>query len=218
VTEEHEKLVDELKQLWTHEGDLSFLEDVPLHALVKIRDAALAHAQRVHDSQRNVYKALAATTRFVPNFLSVKLAGSFSPYVMAQVSEFLEPKTAALIAKSLDLHILTEVVLYMRAETAASIAAHQDFPTLAALSDALHEKGFFKRLGELGDALAQPVIEKLLRHTEDPAQIAAVASHMESLDKLGRLARTLEPKKLKALRRILAEQGHQRALLAISAN
>jgi hypothetical protein len=159
---------------------------------------------------------VAKATRLLPNFFVVKTSASLTPYVLAGVTEHLEPKLAAHIAKHLEPQVLGEVVLYLRASTAARVAAHQDPEVLNRITDYLHSKGFVKRLGELSDALEESVLAEIVRRMPDASRIAAVASHMQQLDKLRNVARRLDRPMLAKVRQLLEHHGQHRTLAAIS--
>lgn len=211
----HDDLIDALRDVWLTDTDLEFLREVDPVALARIVAEVQAHARRVHEGQRKLYEVLAASTRLVPNFMVVKLAGNLSPYVLAQVSEHLEPKAAAGLTKSFDAHLLGEIVLHIDVGTAARIATHMDLETLVQITESLATKGLHKRLGEVSDALDERMLEKLVLRIKDPARIAAVTSHMHRLDHLARVGRRLDAKLVASVVAVLERGGHGAAANAL---
>jgi hypothetical protein len=176
----------------------------------------MAHQERTHEGQRRLFEVLAKATRLLPNFFVVKTSANLTPLVLAGVTEHLDPKLAAHIAKHLDPQVLGEVVLYLRASTAARVATHQDPEVLSRVTDYLHSKGFVKRLGELSDALEESLLGELVRRMQDPTRIAAIASHMQQLDKVRSVARRLDRSMLMRVRQLLEHHGQHRTLAAMS--
>jgi hypothetical protein len=212
---ERQELVEELKQAWKSESSLAGLEQLGVEALRLIRDEVVAHERRTYEAQRKMFEVMARTTRLLPNFFVVKTASALTPYMLAGVTEHMDAKTAAHVAKSLDPQVLGEVVLHLRASTAARVAAYQDAETLNRVIDYLHNRGFVKRLGELSDALDESLLGELVKRIQDPGRIAAVACHMHELDKLRNVTRRLDRKVLSAVRQLLEHHGQHRALAAI---
>lgn len=208
-------LVEILREHWLTDDDLAFVRAIERPALVRLVREVRAHARRVHADQRSLYAALAATTRLIPNMLVAKLSAGLSPYVLAQVAEHLEAKAAAGLTKIFEPHVLGEIVLHIDAHTAARIAPHMDLGMLLRIVDTLAGKGLTKRLSEIADALDEAMLDKLVQKIEDPARIAAVASHMQQLDKLASVARRLDAGRVAKVSAHLERAGHAAALAAI---
>jgi len=209
------ELVEALRELWLTDNDLSFLMELEPSVLARIHVEVREHARRVHDGQSKLYAVLASATRFMPNFVIMKLSNALSPYVLAQISEHLEPKAAAGLAKSFDAHVLAEIVLHIDTQTASRIATHTDIDMLVQITDSLANKGLVKRLGEVSDALEERMLEKLVLRIKDPQRIASVASHMQEFGKLGNLARKLDRKLLQAVIEVLQRSGNSKAVQAL---
>ena len=211
----YEERIEALRELWVTESDLSFLRELDLEHVSRIHAEVSAHARRVHEGQRKLYAVLASATRFIPNFVITRLSTALSPYVLAQITEHLEPKAAAGLAKAFDAHLLSEIVLHIETQTAASIAVHIDLDMLVQITDSLASKGFVKRLGEVSDALEEKMLEKLVLRIKDPERIASVASHMHKLDKISTVARRLDRKLREAVIETLQRTGHARVANAL---
>lgn len=211
----HEERIEALRELWLTDNDLSFLRELDPDHLARIHAEVEAHAQRVHQGQRKLYAVLAGATRFIPNFVITRLSSALSPYVLAQISEHLEPKAAAGLAKSFDAHLLGEIVLHIDTQTAANIAAHTDVDMLVQITNSLASKGLVKRLGEVSDALEEKMLEKLVLRIKDPERIASVASHMHELNKIATVARRLDRKLLQAVIEVLQRAGNHRVASAL---
>jgi ribosomal protein S8 len=214
--ETHDEHIAALREHWLTDGDLAYLRGVDVSLLARIRRDVEAHARRVHDGQRRLYEVMAKATRFIPNFMIVRMSGSLSPYVLAQITEHLEPKTAAGLTKSFDAQLLGDIVVHLETRVAASIASHTDVDTLVQITDILRQKGFVKRLGEVSDALDHRMLEKLVQRIRDPESIAAVAAHMRAHDKLSAVAGRLDAKLRAAVVAVLEKQGHVHAVRAIA--
>ena len=209
------ELIEALRELWLTDSDLSFLSELDTAVLSRIHAEVRAHAQRVHDSQRKLYAVLAGATRFIPNFVITRLSSTLSPYVLAQVSEHMEPKAAAGLAKTFDAHVLGEIVLHIDTQAAARIAVHTDIDMLVQITDSLASKGLLKRLGEVSDALEERMLEKLVLRIKDPERIAAVASHMQELSKLTSIGRRLDKKLALAVIEVLQRAGNSKIAQAL---
>lgn len=212
-----DELIEAFRELWLTDNDLTFLQSVDEAVLVSILTEVRGHAQRVHEGQRKLYVVLASATRFIPNFVITKLSSALSPYVLAQVSEHMEPKAAAGLAKTFDPHILGEIVLHIDTRTAANIAVHTDIDMLVQITDSLVSKGLVKRLGEVSDALEERMLEKLVLRIKNPERIAAVASNMQELDKLTNIVRRLDRKLAQAIIEVLQRAGNVKAAQALKA-
>jgi hypothetical protein len=211
------ELIESLRELWLTDSDLGFLAELDPTVLACIHVEVSAHAQRVHDSQRKLYAVLAGATRFIPNFVIARMSSALSPYVLAQVSEHMEPKAAAGLAKTFDAHVLSEIVLHIDTQTAARIAVHTDLDMLVQITESLANKGLLKRLGEISDALEERVLEKLVVRIHDPERIAAVASHMQELTKLTSIGRRLDRKLVLAIIQALQRAGNGKVAQALQA-
>jgi len=204
--------IETLKELWLTDSDLSFLEQLDPDALTRITDEVKAHSKRVQADQSAVFEGMARTTRFIPNFLLGKLSGGLSPYVLARITEHLEPKNAAALSKAYDPALLAEISLHLDAHLAAKIASYTDLDTLTIITNTLAKKGLSRRLGEISDALDERMLEKLVARINDPERIASVAAHMTSASKLANVAKRLDAKMLKAVVQVLTTQGHTTAI------
>lgn len=212
-----EELIAALRELWVTDSDLSYLGELPPGVLARIHGEVTAHAKRVHEGQRRLYEVMARTTRFIPNMLVARMSGSLSPYVLAQVAEHMEPKSAAALTKAFDQELLGQILLHIDTRAAAAIAVHTDLDTLVQMTEILQRNGFVKRLGEVSDALEEHVLEKVVQRMRDPHRIAAVAAHMRAHHKLRTVAQKLDAKVRAAVVAILESQGHAQAVRAILA-
>lgn len=198
-----------LKELWLTESDLSFLHELEPDHLARITREVRAHAARVHEDQRKLFETMAKATRFIPNFVLAKLSHGMSGYVLAKITEYLDVKSAATLAKLYEPALLAEIATHLRADMAAGVAAQLDLETLTTIIDVLSRKGLVRRLGELSDALDERLLERLVRRIGDAERIAAVASHMTALEKLVSVARRLDTALLHAIVQTLHRQGHE---------
>lgn len=210
VEREVEGHIESLRELWLTENDLSFLHEIEPALLARVVGEVRAHSERLHASQRAMYETLARASRFIPNFLLAKVSNGLGAYVLARITDYLEPKTAASLSRSFDPELLAETSLHLEPARVAGIAAHTQVDTLVQITDLLAQKGLSRRLGEIGDALEESVLEKLVLRMGDPERIAAIAAHM-SADKLAHVARRLDAPALAAVIRALRASGHEPA-------
>jgi hypothetical protein len=206
-----EAQIESLKELWLTDNDLSFLRGVEPALLTRILAEVQAHGERTLSSQAALFKNMAMTTRFVPNFLLGKLSAGLSPYVLARITEHLEPKIAASLSKSYEPALLAEISLHLPAARAAQIASHTDIDTLSVITETLARKGLSRRLGEISDLLEDKMLEKLTDRIRDPERLASVAAHMKRTDKVSKLGRRLDAKLRSAVVSILESQGYSSA-------
>jgi hypothetical protein len=206
-------LLDTLKETWLTESDLEPLRALPPHLLAFVTGEVTAHAERVRESERHIYETLARITRFIPNLVLTRIAGTLSPYASARVAEYLEPKHAAALSKHYEPHYLSEVTLHLDAHAAARIAAHSDIDVLTRINDTLLSRRLYRRMAELSDVLDDRMLVKLAERMRDPEGIASVALHMRVLDKVRTVADHLDRKVLDKVRAsLLRREAH--ALLA----
>ncbi len=208
MSEAIDSQIETLKEVWLTETDLSFLRDVDPSLLTRIVGEVKASQERTEAGSRALYESMAKTTRFVPGFLLGKLSQGLSPYVLARITEHLEPKNAAALSKSYEPALLAEISLHLKAELAAAIAAYTDIETLTVITETLGKKGLSRRLGEISDLLEDKMLEKLTNRIKDPERLASVAAYMTRTDKLTRLSRSLDTKLRNAVVSVLQRQGH----------
>ncbi|HVZ37557.1 MAG TPA: hypothetical protein VG963_34285 [Polyangiaceae bacterium] len=209
--------IDSLRELWLTDSDLAFLRRLEPELLGRIVGEVRAHGERVHAGQRAMYEALARASRFIPNFLLSKFSGGLGAYVLARITEHLEPKTAASLSRSYEPALLAEISLHLQAGMVASIAAHTSVDTLLEITDLLAKKGLSRRLGEISDTLEESLLAKLVERMRDPERIAAIAAHMHALDKLQRVARRLDVSRREAVATALSARGHAQAAAVLTA-
>jgi len=210
-------LIETLKELWLTESDLTFLHDLEPAMLARITSEVQAADQRLKAGQHALFESIAKVTRYIPNFLLSKFSGSLSPYVMAKITEHLEPKEAASLSKLYEPTLLAEISLHLDAKFAAAIASYTDVDTLTIITETLAKKGLSRRLGEISDALDEKLLGKLVERIGDPEKLASVAAHMTSRTKLSNVAKRLDNKARQAVISILQRQGHAAAAQALLA-
>ena len=112
------------------------------------------YIQRTEDLQKPVFKVMAVATQFIPNFIIAKLAHDYlTPYIIAQVVIYMDPKAAAKIGKSLRIDYMGQVALYASPEITARIGNLMEPPIVAQVVKDLSLKNFNAKLGELADLI-----------------------------------------------------------------
>lgn len=201
--------VETLRELWLTRSDLTFLESGDPALLAGVVAEVQAHRARVEESLRPVYETMAKATRFVPAFMAHKLGGNMSPYVRARVTEHLDPKAAAGLAKHIPPDDLAEISLHLDPQLVARVAAHQDVATLSVITTLIAERGLVKRLGEVADALDERLLTKLIDSMPKAERLAAIATHMQDMDKLARVATKIDKRLRRQVFELLESQGEE---------
>jgi acylphosphatase len=156
-------VIETLKEQWLSQDDLSWLDPLDDQTLQALHDEVMRHASRLDEAQASLYRVMASTTKFMPNFVVAKMATSLDPYVVAQITRHLDSKAAAGIAKSLEPTFLGEIALHLDVAKINDIARATDIDRLVAVVERMGDRGFYHRLGELADAMDSPLLNKLTR-------------------------------------------------------
>lgn len=185
-------VIESIKELLVAENNLDFLRSVADDTLQNLHKELLSYQHRTDELQKPVYKVMAVSTQFIPNFIIAKLAHDFlTPYIIAQVCIHMEPKAAAKIARSLNKDYMGEVAVYGDLEVIARIANEMDPQLITDVVKEMIKFDFFNKLGELATLLHDPTLGKVVNRLRDPASTAKIIESMSDTDKVVRISRDL---------------------------
>jgi|JI8StandDraft_1071087.scaffolds.fasta_scaffold118402_2 hypothetical protein len=183
-----EALIEELKETLVTNSDLSFLAALDDSTLEKVHKEVHDYIQRTEDLQKPVFKVMAVATQFIPNFIIAKLAHDYlTPYIIAQVVIYMDPKAAAKIGKSLRIDYMGQVALYASPEITARIGNLMEPPIVAQVVKDLSLKNFNAKLGELADLLDDKMMIEIIKVLRDGKIVGNIAHAMVNQDKIVRI-------------------------------
>ena len=194
----HEEVnyVEMIKEILVSENDLSFLHQAPKEVVQKLHAELQAYIQRTEEAQKPVYRVMAAATKFIPNFFIAKLAQDFlTPYIIAQVTLYLDAKDSANIGKSFPPEYLGKVALYVEPRLTSQIADHMGIGHVQKVVDEMIRLRFYRKLAEVSDYMNERMLIDLVSKINSSNDIAQIAEHMQDEHRLRRVAQTLSPVK-----------------------
>ena len=179
------ELVDMIKESLLSDNDLSFLEELNEDGIRNLEKEISEYKKRIEEQQKPIFKTMAVTTKFLPNFMVAKLGQDMlTPYIAAQVTQFLEPKDSAALGRSFAANFLGEVTLYVEPELTSKIARHMRINEVVKIIHAMISKGLFIKLGELSDALDTKLVTELVPQLNSASDIARIMHNMQSIEKI----------------------------------
>lgn len=183
-------IAESIKELLVAETDMSYLAELPEKHLSRLYEDLKSYMKRLDENQRPVFKAIAISTSFIPNFIIAKLAHDyFTPYIVAQVCEYMDPKAAAKIGKSLRVDYMGQVALHGDPKVTARIGDCMDVDLVVSVVREMVKRSFFMKLGELADLLNENHLKNVMLKLNDNNAILQVGLHMKDEDKIVRLSK-----------------------------
>lgn len=207
-----ESLVEEIKESLVTDNDLTYLRNLDEPTLEKIHKEIHDYIHRTEELQRPVFKVMAVSTQFIPNFIIAKLAHDYlTPYIIAQVVIYMDPKAAAKIGKSLRIDYMGQVALYASPEITARIGNLMETNIVAQVVKDLAAKNFASKLGELADLLDDKVMLEIIKVVRDGKIVGNIANSMMNQDKIVRIAQQMPPDIRSAAKAQLVSLGNKLA-------
>ncbi|HMV36046.1 MAG TPA: hypothetical protein PKD60_09140 [Turneriella sp.] len=209
-----ESLIEELKETLVTNTDLAFLAALDEATLTKVHKEIHDYIHRTEEQQKPVFKVMAVATQFIPNFIIAKLAHDYlTPYIIAQVVIYMDPKAAAKIGKSLRIDYMGQVALYASPEITARIGNLMEPQIVAQVVKDLSTKNFNAKLGELADLLDDKMMIEIIKVLRDGRIVGNIAHAMMNQEKILRIVPQMPPEvrsgaraQLQSLSNKLAEQ------------
>lgn len=206
-----ETMIEEIKESLVTETDLGFLNSIDEATLEKIQKEIHGYIHRTEELQKPVFKVMAVSTQFIPNFIIAKLAHDYlTPYIIAQVVIYMDPKAAAKIGKSLRIDYMGQVALYASPEITARIGNLMEPNLIAQVVKDLAHKNFHGKLGELADLLDDKMMAEVIKIVRDGKIIGGIANSMMNLEKITRLIPQMPPETRSGAKLVL--QSHNNPL------
>lgn len=191
-----ENFIELIKEILVTERDLTYLADVPVEIQKKIYEEIRDYVHRTEELQKPVYRVMAAATKFIPNFIIARLALDFlTPYIIAQVTLYLEPKDSAHIGKSFPPDYLGKVALYVEPQLSAKIADLMGLSHVQKIFEEMVKFRFFRKLGEISDYISDRLLIDLVNRMPDNEALAHIAINMQNRDKIRRAVQVMAPAK-----------------------
>lgn len=207
-----ENLVEEIKETLVTDSDLSFLRELSEDHLTKIHKEIHDYIQRTEEQQKPVFKVMAVATQFIPNFIIAKLAHDYlTPYIIAQVVIYMDPKAAAKIGKLLRIDYMGQVALYANPEITARIGNLMEPQIVAQVVKDLSLKNFNTKLGELADLLDDKMMVEIIKVLRDGRIVGNIANSMMNQEKILRIVPQMPPDVRSAARAQLQSLGNKLA-------
>lgn len=207
-----ENFIAEIKETLVTESDLAFLQSMSEDALEKLHKEIHDYIRRTEEQQKPVFKVMAVATQFIPNFIIAKLAHDYlTPYVIAQVVIYMDPKAAAKIGKSLRVDYMGQVALYANPEITARIGNFMEPQLVAQVVRDLSHKNFYAKLGELADLLDDKMMVEIIKVLRDGRIVGNIANAMMNQEKIVRIIPQMPPEVRSATRAQLQSLGNKLA-------
>jgi hypothetical protein len=207
-----ESLIEELKETLVTSTDLGFLASLDEATLEKIHKEIHEYIHRTEEQQKPVFKVMAVATQFIPNFIIAKLAHDYlTPYIIAQVVIYMDPKAAAKIGKSLRIDYMGQVALYASPEITARIGNLMEPQIVAQVVKDLSTKNFNAKLGELADLLDDKMMIEIIKVLRDGRIVGNIANSMMNQEKILRIVPQMPPDVRSAARAQLQSLGNKLA-------
>lgn len=204
-------LIDEIKETLVTSSDLNFLLELSETQLEKIHKEITEYIRRTEELQKPIFKVMAVTTQFLPNFIIAKLAHDYlTPYIIAQVVLYMDPKAAAKIGKSLRIDYMAQVALYANPEITARIGNFMEPQLVAQVVREMAARNFYAKLGELADLLDDRMLVEITKALRDGSIVGKIANTMMNQEKLSRVIPLMPPEVRSAARAQLIELGNQK--------
>jgi len=190
----NDTLVEEIKESLVTESDLTFLRKLDTETLEKVHKELHDYIARTEELQKPVFKVMAVSTQFIPNFIIAKLAHDYlTPYIIAQVVIYMDPKAAAKIGKSLRIDYMGQVAIYANPENTARIGNLMEPQLVTQVVKDLAQKNFFGKLGELADLLDDKVMIEIIKNLREGKMVGNIAHAMMNQEKLIRIIPHISP-------------------------
>jgi hypothetical protein len=187
---EKQDIAESIKELLVSETDMSYLAELPDKPLQQLYTDLQTYMKRLDENQRPVFKAIAISTSFIPNFIIAKLAHDyFTPYIVAQVCEYMDPKAAAKIGKSLRVDYMGQVAVNGDPKVTAKIGDCMEVDIVVNVVREMVKRSFFMKLGELADLLNENQLKNVMLKINDNNAILQVGIHMQDEAKIVRLSK-----------------------------
>jgi hypothetical protein len=181
MSEQKRELIEGLKEKLVTTSDISFLDKFSEEDLSSIDKLLTDYIHQTNEAQRPVYEVMAKATAFVPNMIISKLAQDYlSPYIISQVTPFLDAKASAKIGKSLKPEFLGKVTIYVEPSLTADIANNMGMPHIYNVFREMSRMEYFLRLGEISDLIKDHLLKSVLTRMKDVAAIARIVEHMKN--------------------------------------
>ncbi|MFZ5630498.1 MAG: hypothetical protein ACOY5B_15305 [Spirochaetota bacterium] len=207
-----ESLIEELKETLVTNTDLGFLASLDEATLEKIHKEIHDYIHRTEEQQKPVFKVMAVATQFIPNFIIAKLAHDYlTPYIIAQVVIYMDPKAAAKIGKSLRIDYMGQVALYASPEITARIGNLMEPQIVAQVVKDLSTKNFNAKLGELADLLDDKMMVDIIKVLRDGRIVGNIANSMMNQEKILRIVPQMPPEVRSGARAQLQSLGNKLA-------
>ncbi|AFM11886.1 hypothetical protein [Turneriella parva] len=187
---EKQDIAESIKELLVSETDMSYLAELPEKPLQQLYTDLQTYMKRLDENQKPVFKAIAISTSFIPNFIIAKLAHDyFTPYIVAQVCEYMDPKAAAKIGKSLRVDYMGQVAVNGDPKVTAKIGDCMEVDIVVNVVREMVKRSFFMKLGELADLLNENQLKNVMLKINDNNAILQVGIHMKDEGKIIRLSK-----------------------------
>ena len=180
-----EDIAENIKEMLVSETSMAYLGELPEKHLEQLYADLQTYMARLDANQKPLYKAIAISTSFIPNFILAKLAHDyFTPYIVAQICEYMDPKAAAKIAKSLRVDYMGQVAVNGDPKVTARIGDFVDVDLVVSVVREMVKQSFFMKLGELADLLNENHLKNVMLKINDNNAILQVGIHMKDERKL----------------------------------
>ena len=171
------------------------------------------YQEKIEEQQRPVYKAMAAATKLVPNFMVAKMSQDMlTPYIIAQVTTLLPPKEAGNIGKSFDPALLAEVATFVEPSLTAQIADTMGTGHVLKVMQVMCQREFFIKLGELSDALNERLLSQVAQKLKSSHDLASIVFHMKDENKIKLIKKNTASNLMAAVQEDLEQRGDSLAL------
>ena len=182
---EKHAIIANIRELLVSENQMAYLDSLPEEDLHRHEQEIQNYIQKVEDEAKPLYKVCALTTKFVPNFILAKMGQDYlSPFIISQITIYMDPKAAAGIGKSFRPDYLGEVTIYTKPELSAVIGSHMGMPHIFNIYKEMLRKGFFLRAAEIADLQPDKDLIAVTQKADNPGHSAKVLRYMKNPAKI----------------------------------
>lgn len=207
--------IERIQELLVTDNTLEFLKGLDEPVLKELKQVLEDYIQRIEENQKPVYKVMAMACKFIPNFIIANLAQSFlTPYIVGQITHYLDPKESGKIGRSFKHTFLTDVTLYVEPALTAKIADHMGVVMVQKVIEELLKKEQFHRLGELADELS-PTLLKQITGKVGPAELGQIVSYMKNESQVSQIAANSSAANKQKIRTVLENSPGEEQFLRL---
>lgn len=178
------------------EADLAFLEDVPLPALIKVRELA---SDRVFSDGRKLFQNLASASKLMPNGLTAMIAEkAFGPMLCARVAGEMPWQRAVDLSQKMSIPFLAEVTMAIDPKRVREIIRNMPVNHLKAVAKELVRRGEYLVLGGFVNFMLEAQMRAIIGEISEK-DLLHIGFFMDGKHQISEIIRMLPENRLRVL-------------------